>query len=631
MLITYKENKGAMSDIRNAYIAILTEDKFDCIQLILWGWFRNLKLLIINSDLSPYIRSVSKYIFFINRYIKKSIQKETVASGKYKGLWYEINKETIDLTLNFYTREIINNSLVSYYNKILYSNKFEAYIKKTISYHIFDLLGNLHIIQLSGLGNKTILLNKTPVNEFVIEYMERKFRAKYRVKWVCPFLSSLSLCVYYGWLFIEFAKRGFVFNKRRKSYKFSKEAWGLYQTTIGDDTIIDDNKIKASDILMLNFAPKDYVRVEAFKEAKKRGFDAVSISSLEVNINKNIFNILFFYIFVPVRWYLQLTLKRRFYLFYYLFLFHKRCFPVEVLMNLFDIKCHISTRDVGDVEETIILNKYRTKNTISHWSDLTTFKSFDLAFIAHNFFFAWGNIHYDYHSDNYFIDKKINIGCIFKEGYKRAVRNKRDIITQTVKAHRDRKIVTFFDNSFNNTLHFTEHFFLEYLEIIEKFCKMNRDVNILLKRKSEKNYEENITEINCARFKEIWNKLTMYDNFNYIDSMRWGCEEIIAVSDVCVSMGISSPSTVALICGKDALYFDNTGNKFHPFARKYKDRIIFEDKNLLLNQIENILNSRFNCKDIISEQEIREYDAFDDDNALERLRDNLYELASSVH
>lgn len=32
------------------------------------------------------------------------------------------------------------------------------------------------------------------------------------------------------------------------------------------------------------------------------------------------------------------------------------------------------------------------------------------------------------------------------------------------------------------------------------------------------------------------------------------------------------------------------------------------------------------CRDVISGREIREYDAFDDDNALERLRDNLYEL-----
>ncbi len=56
---------------------------------------------------------------------------------------------------------------------------------------------------------------------------------------------------------------------------------------------------------------------------------------------------------------------------------------------------------------------------------------------------------------------------------------------------------------------------------------------------------------------------------------------------------------------------------------------MFDDKELLFRQADNILNSNFNCRDIISEAEIRGYDAFKDDKALERLRDNLYKLTLS--
>jgi len=45
-----------------------------------------------------------------------------------------------------------------------------------------------------------------------------------------------------------------------------------------------------------------------------------------------------------------------------------------------------------------------------------------------------------------------------------------------------------------------------------------------------------------------------------------------------------------------------------------------------LKQMENILDGKFNCRNVLSEKEIRAYDAFSDDSALERLRDNLYTL-----
>ena len=93
-------------------------------------------------------------------------------------------------------------------------------------------------------------------------------------------------------------------------------------------------------------------------------------------------------------------------------------------------------------------------------------------------------------------------------------------------------------------------------------------------------------------------------------------------------MATTSPSTIALICGKDGLYFENTGNKNHPFAKKYENILVFEDKDLLFKQIYNILNGKFKCSDVISEREIREFDAFADDRALERLRDNIYQLTA---
>jgi polysaccharide biosynthesis PFTS motif protein len=259
---------------------------------------------------------------------------------------------------------------------------------------------------------------------------------------------------------------------------------------------------------------------------------------------------------------------------------------------------------------------------------LTVFKAFTYAFIAHNIYFTWGDIHYDYHSENFFVDEKVNIGCIFKEEYNRAVKNKDGIILQLLGTRRGR-IVTFFDNSYNKYTPGAERFLVEYFGIISDFCSANRDVNVLLKPKNDVEYEKRLTRINIERFRNIWDELMSYENFTCLDDSRWGIGEIIAISDVCINMGMNSPATIALICGKDALYFDSTGNNRHPFAAKYKNKIVFEDKDGLFQQIENILNGKFKCHDVISEKEIREYDAFSDDNALDRIKEYIYQLTKS--
>jgi hypothetical protein len=95
-------------------------------------------------------------------------------------------------------------------------------------------------------------------------------------------------------------------------------------------------------------------------------------------------------------------------------------------------------------------------------------------------------------------------------------------------------------------------------------------------------------------------------------------------------MGMNSPATIALICGRNALYFDEICNDSHLFAKRYKDKIVFDNKDRLLEQMDNILSGKFNCRDIIKEEEIRQFDAFADDGALERMRNCLYELTGGA-
>ena len=621
-----------MLDNKRTYIALFGQNESEYLQIVLWGWVANLKMRFIAPEIASHLTTDVRRISFIRRYIEKSIKIHEASLGDYKGLWYEVNKQTIDLTNEFYDKQLKNrNDIIDYYNKIFKTSKFEAYVKKEISNHIFSMLNHLHTIRLSSLSEESIIIGDTPLNRFILRYMELKYKVKYRIRWISPLRGLFSLCMYYIWLFVEIVKRGMVFSRKRKTYKISMEAiWGFYRKTLRNDVVIDNKRFRPKDILMLRFFRGDEPqRVKAFKEARERGFDTAFVPKLGINITKNVFSLLAFYFFIPVRIYFQLFFKKQSYFFYYIFLFHKKCLPIEILMNLYRIKCHISIVDCDDIVTTIILNKYGTKNVIFHWSDLTFYKAYRHAFVAHNSYFVWGDIHYDYHADNYFVDEKIDIGCIYKEEYNKAFSNKEEIIRRISLSKASEKVAAFFDVSFSNDIHFTEEFFLDYLELIKEFCEKNRNINVLLKPKSAEDYETNVSRDNISRFRRIWNELANLDNFICLDPLKISIEEIIAISDVCISMGMNSPSTIALICGKDALYFDNTGNIYHPFALKYMNEIVFEDKERLFQQVDNILSRGFRCKDVISEEEIRRYDTFDDDKGLERLRESLYQSTLS--
>lgn len=608
------------------YIIIFGNNIFECLYLILWGWFNNRKLSVIFCPIFLKLRKALGKVFFLRAYLKESIAEYKTDISEHKGLWYRMNSETTDITLQFYKQKIEKKGrVISYYNKFFRTDKFEAYIKRMISYQVVNLLKKIHPIRLTGADNLCIIMPGDPVSKFVVEYIENKYKINYRIKWIMPLWRILYLSVYYCWLFTEFIRRGVVFNKKRKRYKLSKEvAWGFHQLTFKDDMVIDDNEFQKEDLLLLLFNPKNHKRARIFKEARDRGFGTASVASLKININKNIFNLLFSYIFLPFRAGICLFLNRQLYLSYYIFLFHKQIFPMEVLINLYNIGCFISVRDHGDLPETIMLNKYGTKTALFQWSDLTVFKAYDYAFTAHNIYFSWGDIHYDYHSANYFVDRRVNTGCMFKEAYSRATKNKENVLSRIAKFKKGEKIVSFFDTSFNN-VYLTDSFLLDYLELISEFCKNNPNLNVLLKPKNEEDYQDRISPARQERFKKVWVRLAGFDNFTYLDALQWSIEEIIAISDVCINMGINSPSTIALICGVNALYFDTTGNIYHPFARKYSDVIVFNDCQRLFQQIGNILQGRFNCRDIVDEREIRQYDAFADEDALGRIRNNLYE------
>ena len=612
-------------DTNKRYIVIFGEDKFESLWLALWCWLRQLKVLVMDRGIILGITRNFGWLPPLKKYLTQSVSGNKAGLGRYKGLWYDVNKEVIDLTVRFYDQEIVpKTKIIAYYNKIFCTQKFEAYIKKEISFQIFAVLRDLHLIRLQSLHDRVILISRNPVNEFVVKYMREHYQIQYQVKYVQPKVNLFVLLTYYGQLFKQILRRGVVFHQSRKKYKVSKEAtWSFFRGTLRDDIVVDGDKITQRDLLLLNIDEGDPYRIKALHEAQQNGFDTASLAKLKISINGSTHRMLYFYLVTPLIVYARSLFARQGYLFNLFVLFHGRCFPWEVFLNAFDVDYNISVHDWGDVAETIILNKYGTQNVFFQRSDMTFSKSYLHAFIAHNIYFAWGDIHYDLHAENYFVDKKVSIGCIYKKAYNEAVKEADKIRERIPSMSNGKKTVAFFDTAFQDTIHVTTSLFLEFLDIIAEFCEKHPGVNVLLKPKKSEKDVLGMLNGSLDRYNLIWDRLGHCKNFIYLDPWEWSIENIIAVSDVCINMAITSTSTIALICGKNALYYDNTGNLEHPMVRKHYGKIVFDNKEALFEQIEHILQSRSPSSNLLSEKELREYDAFDDDKALERLNSYL--------
>jgi len=107
-----------------------------------------------------------------------------------------------------------------------------------------------------------------------------------------------------------------------------------------------------------------------------------------------------------------------------------------------------------------------------------------------------------------------------------------------------------------------------------------------------------------------------------VDETKWSFIEVIGVSDVVITQGMTSSATIALICGIEGLYLDQA-NYDHPFSRDFKGIAVFEDKDSLLLMIRKILMGDGSVLKNIPEEMMRGFDGFFDDEGIERFRHEL--------
>jgi hypothetical protein len=614
------------------YIPFIGTNRFENYQLLFYAWIKRLSLAPLYPGLPEYIKSFLNALPFGKRYLNQSVVDPLdYKMGDFKGLWWEADIESVDITQAYYSENRhLYEQLIGIYNRRLKTEKTEAFVKKQISMQVFALLKCFHIINKSNSSANPVLLIETPLNRFIFEYYRKKHAPEMDGRFFKPRGYLFLLFIYHLSLIHDFFRRGFLFFKKREKALFLKEAvWGCKERTLRDDFIIDGNKCKKEDLLFYVLRKDDDSRQAALNDCLSNGYRVCDMSRAGICMNGKMLRSVSFNFFMPLFTLFVMAIRKDMHFFYDIIIFHRRAFFIEILMNLVEVKVHISTSDHDDIVQTIMMNKYGVRNVIIHWSDLTQIRDVYLCFVAHNVYYLWGNAHISSYKDTHYVENHLQVGCIYKSKVRSCLNDKDSLRKRLFGNPVKNKVVMFFDTSFDDGIFNTEKFYVDYLELIRDFAVSHPDVFAVLKPKSCEPDKVRISS-ELPRFRSIWDSLNRMDNFRIARKDEWCFEEAIGIADVSVSMGMNTPATVALICGQNAFYYDDTGNFDHPFAAKYLNEIVFMDKERLLSGIDSVLSGDISCRNIIDMEDIRQYDHYDDDQALERLRGHLVSLTQQT-
>ncbi|NCU31593.1 MAG: hypothetical protein EOM23_01350, partial [Candidatus Moranbacteria bacterium] len=271
------------------------------------------------------------------------------------------------------------------------------------------------------------------------------------------------------------------------------------------------------------------------------------------------------------------------------------------------------------IAEAMIAENYGTRYYLTHWSDIAIrINKYIVSYLACEKFCVWGSAHIRNVEGGGEIYELI--GYPFKKRVS-DVKGNRFHYLKCLGLPMRGKVMAFFDESFGAGCKMTAVHYMNFWKTIRQAAELFLDCSIVIKPKEFCRYK-NLPMTFQKEFLHIVNQLKEKPNVFFIDEKRWSFIEVIGVSDVVVSQGMTSSSTIALICGINGLYLDEA-RYAHPFRDFFKDVLVFDHGKLLLAQLSALLHEPKDLTGMIPQKLMRGFDAYLDDCGADRIRQIL--------
>lgn len=563
-------------------------------------------------------------------------KKHTARQGRFEYL------EWIALNLAEISDEFIrkNGLLGSYFiknmNKNFQTSRFELLLKRWLIEYFLRLFSRFDNIAGAGIEpDKELTLEDNPVNRFGVERYLSVFKASLNIKWEkrAGITAGISGILLQGLSTLYLAlDRGLKISPARTKYKVMREAvWGLYDTggyRFHDDFLVDGQTIGEKDLLLYSRGiPAESGRLKGYQDARKSPYAHFNLLSLSLGLKPLFSRIIPKYIVSSARILFREILSENFSLYCSIYLYYvNNAMLYEKVFSHFEVISEIGHNyfSASHVAEAIVCQNHGTRYYLMHWSDISagSCNKYLLSFLGCDKFLLWGNAH----TEGIKGDPQIFMptGYLFKKFVREAMSD-RDRLLSDMGIKAGGKIIAFFEESFGGECTMTEDILILFWETIFKIAANVNGATVLIKPKGTGKYDS-LSPGSRERFFEVKSKVEKMPNVYIVDSNRWSFIEVIGVSDIVITQGMSSSATIAIICGIEGLFlYQAKDAEDHPFVRMFNDKIVFSDSDKLLAAVNRILEGGTSSLKDIPESILREYDAYDDDLGIERFRRILTE------
>lgn len=548
-----------------------------------------------------------------------------------------LNSTVITVTEEFISQNnLIASDFVKGLNSIFKTSRFEVFLKRwTLEYilKLFNRLQDIEVFCPDGIAE--LSLWDIPINRFGVSKYFQQFGVTVRVCWLKKPGMFRALFILAPQIFIILylsLNRGFKLNGRKRNFKVMREClWGLNKRGFyyHDDFLVDGDKVKKDDLLLFarSYIKKSPDRLDAFKEAEQSRYHCCSLGALKIGKMVFIKRVLLKYIYKYVSLILSSMHSEHFIYFTSIYTyFITFALPYEKIFSNFNVASELAHTyfSVSHIPEAIVCENYRARYCFMQWSDYSlNLDIYTQSFMGAHYFLLWGRSHLHGKEGGY-CDIKF-IGFVFKKFINDVMANRQKVLSlmQIVPSGR---IISFFDESFGGEVKMNEGHFVNFWELALISANRYPLDTIVIKPKSI-SYLDRLSVANARRLKNILDNLKRCPNVHILDPIKWTFIEAIGISDIVINQGMASSAGIALMCGVDALYYDEAHHD-HIFSRATDLGLVFDNPGALLARVDEILNSVNRPTKIIPEDIMRGFEDHSDNNGIDRLRDILLGITS---
>ena len=384
-----------------------------------------------------------------------------------------------------------------------------------------------------------------------------------------------------------FARRGVTLRREPTRYKIAKELiWGIGVNTgrRNDDFMVDQQQVQPSEVLIYyqrsaaaRMGNPAYM-AESIQNCASRGYRCVAFDQVPIPLVWGVKQFLPRYVFLPIRLSSMAALKsvvrsEAALLHQVLgsFISQARRWEVMLGSHLPDLNISLDDPYPSHIADTVALNRHGSLNVGFQWSDMTTYRSANLAYLSYDLYLAWGPLPAEFWQGNWAIDRVVTTGYPWGHFYQESLSEKDSLKERLLgRDSMGKLVVSFYDEKPDPNVYQSEAMLYDFYRIAVELLEQREDTMVVVKPKRFDG---------VPSFQKVLDLIAPYVASGRMvvwDRMQADLWQVLAVSDAAVSMVMGTPHLEAACCGIPGFSYAPTKNETSPIYSQGYGKVVFD-------------------------------------------------------